>query len=143
MDLFERGGLLVDCGEDAMGQLARRYGGAGAAARLEELALVWVSGVQGWGAGVGAGVGAGKWSGRLGGMAGRRSLEWGGGLSTRASINAPNSLPCEAFRRLARNSTCWSAIPAAGPAAPPPLLPLAYHLLGYTLRVAPLSPPAR
>ncbi|KAG2496087.1 hypothetical protein HYH03_005690 [Edaphochlamys debaryana] len=43
VDLFDRGGLLVDCGEDAMGQLKRRFGGPDAERRMEELGLVWVS----------------------------------------------------------------------------------------------------
>ncbi|GLI60588.1 hypothetical protein VaNZ11_002748 [Volvox africanus] len=44
VDLFEAGGLLVDCGEDAMGQLKRRFGNADAEHRLlNQLTCVWVS----------------------------------------------------------------------------------------------------
>ncbi|EFJ44962.1 hypothetical protein VOLCADRAFT_118548, partial [Volvox carteri f. nagariensis] len=42
VDLFEAGGLLVDCGEDAMGQMKRRFGVQEAERRLgEQLAAVW------------------------------------------------------------------------------------------------------
>ncbi|GIL65868.1 hypothetical protein Vafri_19515 [Volvox africanus] len=42
VDLFEAGGLLVDCGEDAMGQLKRRFGNADAEHRLlNQLTCVW------------------------------------------------------------------------------------------------------
>ncbi|KAF8070965.1 TRZ4 [Scenedesmus sp. PABB004] len=43
LDLFDRGGLLADCGEDTMGQLERRFGRADAARRVAGLRLVWVS----------------------------------------------------------------------------------------------------
>ncbi|KXZ55190.1 hypothetical protein GPECTOR_3g335 [Gonium pectorale] len=43
VDLFARGGLLVDCGEDAMGQMKRRFGREDAERRLLQLRLVWVS----------------------------------------------------------------------------------------------------
>ncbi|GIL91146.1 hypothetical protein Vretifemale_18806, partial [Volvox reticuliferus] len=44
VDLFEAGGLLVDCGEDAMGQLKRRFGIADAERRLlHQLSCIWVS----------------------------------------------------------------------------------------------------
>lgn len=45
VDLFDAGGLLVDCGEDAMGQMKRHFGVAEAEDRLlgGRLALVWVS----------------------------------------------------------------------------------------------------
>ncbi|GLC37922.1 hypothetical protein PLESTF_000610300 [Pleodorina starrii] len=44
VDLFDRGGLLVDCGEDAMGQMKRRFGSAETERRLlHDLGAVWVS----------------------------------------------------------------------------------------------------
>ncbi|GBF96657.1 hypothetical protein Rsub_09290 [Raphidocelis subcapitata] len=43
LDFFGRGGALADCGEDAMGQLERRYGAADAQRRICGLRFVWVS----------------------------------------------------------------------------------------------------
>ncbi|WIA11634.1 hypothetical protein OEZ85_011737 [Tetradesmus obliquus] len=43
LDLFDRGGLLMDCGEDTMGQLERRFGRQQAAQRILGLNAIWVS----------------------------------------------------------------------------------------------------
>lgn len=43
LDLFDRGGLLMDCGEDTMGQLERRYGRAEAERRILQLHAIWIS----------------------------------------------------------------------------------------------------
>uniref|UniRef100_A0A7S3VJG7 ribonuclease Z n=1 Tax=Dunaliella tertiolecta TaxID=3047 RepID=A0A7S3VJG7_DUNTE len=43
VDFFQRGGMLLDCGEDALGQLKRRYGCADAERRIRELRCIWIS----------------------------------------------------------------------------------------------------
>ncbi|WIA31761.1 hypothetical protein OEZ86_002633 [Tetradesmus obliquus] len=43
LDLFDKGGLLMDCGEDTMGQLERRFGRQQAAQRILGLNAIWVS----------------------------------------------------------------------------------------------------
>ncbi|KAK9811324.1 hypothetical protein WJX72_001848 [[Myrmecia] bisecta] len=43
LDLFDKGGMLLDCGEGSYGQLARRYGAEGAKAVVAGLKLVWIS----------------------------------------------------------------------------------------------------
>ncbi len=51
LDLYERGGLLLDCGEDCYGQLQRRCGGGGAAGRGRRFG--WACGRAGGRGGVG------------------------------------------------------------------------------------------
>lgn len=43
LNLFERGGLLMDCGEGTYGQLVRRYGQEGALDVVANLGLIWIS----------------------------------------------------------------------------------------------------
>eukprot|EP00884_Botryococcus_braunii_P017400 jgi/Botrbrau1/4343/Bobra.0232s0032.1 len=43
LDLFDRGGLLMDCGEGTYGQLVRRYGQDGALDVVANLGLIWIS----------------------------------------------------------------------------------------------------
>ncbi|KAF5837993.1 beta-lactamase-like protein [Dunaliella salina] len=43
VDFFQKGGMLLDCGEDALGQLKRRYGCADAERRIRELRCIWIS----------------------------------------------------------------------------------------------------
>ncbi|GAX85788.1 hypothetical protein CEUSTIGMA_g13203.t1 [Chlamydomonas eustigma] len=43
LDRFALGGLLLDCGEDTLGQMKRRYGAVDAEHRVKELSCVWVS----------------------------------------------------------------------------------------------------
>eukprot|EP00887_Chlorella_sp_A99_P006161 scaffold3.g6161.t1 len=43
VNLFGKGGLLMDCGEGSYGQLRRRFGAAGADALIARLSCIWVS----------------------------------------------------------------------------------------------------
>ncbi|KAK7402288.1 hypothetical protein VNO78_14435 [Psophocarpus tetragonolobus] len=43
INLFSRGGLLLDCGEGTLGQLKRRYGIAGADDAVRTLRCIWIS----------------------------------------------------------------------------------------------------
>lgn len=43
VNLFERGGILVDCGEGALGQLRRRYGRRRTEDVVSGLVAVWIS----------------------------------------------------------------------------------------------------
>ncbi|VVB00491.1 unnamed protein product [Arabis nemorensis] len=43
IDLFSRGGLLLDCGEGTLGQLKRRYGLDGADEAVRKLRCIWIS----------------------------------------------------------------------------------------------------
>lgn len=43
INLFARGGMLLDCGEGTLGQLKRRFGVSGADEAVKCLRCIWIS----------------------------------------------------------------------------------------------------